>query len=198
MVKTKRKYKTAAALFIVLFLLVFIIWSAVKIGDILEQKRQYTMYPLAYETEIYKSSAENGLNEYLVMGLIRAESNFQSDAVSSAGAVGLMQIMPETGQWLSLKMGLDSFDPDMLYDPAFNIQMGCYFLAMLLDNYQNVEAALAAYNAGMGAVTAWLADDAYSSDGNTLEYIPYNETRDYVNKVQQYAEKYEQLYGQAG
>ena len=78
--------------------------------------------------------------------------------------------------------------------PEINILIGCWYLNKLINQYDNVETALAAYNAGSGNVSRWLADDEYSSDGIRLDYIPYKKTRNYVKKVQQAKKIYEYLY----
>jgi len=153
------------------------------------------LYPLEYEELIYRYSELHELDPYLVMGLIRAESSFISDAVSPVGARGLMQIMPNTAEWLAERMGIN-FHLDDLFNPAYNIRMGTYYLRMLLHMFEEQDTALAAYNAGMGNVGTWLQDERYSADGRTLHTIPFSETRHYVPRVNRYMEIYRELYGE--
>jgi soluble lytic murein transglycosylase len=150
------------------------------------------MYPLKYEYSISSSAQENGLDKFLVAAVIRTESNFVHDA-HSGKARGLMQLTDETAQWVAEKMGIE-FKTDDVDIPEVNIKMGCWYLKYLIDKYESVDTALAAYNGGMGNVSKWLADERYSDDGRTLKYIPFEETRNYVKKVNEYKEIYEKKY----
>ena len=190
--KKKPKKLPFILIFIVALLLVFSLLFAPKIVD---QGYEY-LYPLNYYAIVAQYSAEYDLDAYLVMALIRTESNFNPEAVSEAGAIGLAQIMPETGQWLSEKMQLTPYSEEMLYIPETSIQLCCYYLDLLIDRYENIDTALAAYNAGMGTVSNWLADSAYSEDGATLSAIPYDETRNYVQRVGDAYAIYLKLYAE--
>jgi len=150
-------------------------------------------FPLLYEELIFNYSEARDLDPFFVMGVIRAESTFRSHVTSPVGASGLMQIMPSTGEWLAERMGI-SFTVDDLFSPAYNIRMGTYYLRLLINMFGYTDTALAAYNAGMGNVTNWLADDRYSADGYTLHTIPFQETRQYVERVNRYTEIYRELY----
>ncbi len=153
----------------------------------------HALYPVRYYEYIDKYSAEYGLDEYLVMGVIKAESNYIHDAHSGV-ARGLMQITEDTAYWISEKIGLD-FEPDDVENPQINIRMGCYYLRYLTDYYDgNTDVALAAYNAGMGNVSKWLSDSRYSPDGENLTEIPFSETKNYVKKVNEYTKTYRKLY----
>lgn len=107
-----------------------------------------------------------------------------------------MQLMPYTFEWLqNYYDGEITMDTESLYDPDTNIKYGTMFLAFLLDRYEGCEeTAVAAYNAGFGAVDEWLNDSNYSSDGLTLDYIPYAETSQYVIKVETAKENYIDVY----
>ncbi len=114
--------------------------------------------------------------------------------VSRSGAIGLMQVMPETGEWIAGKLNKTGFTAEDLKDPDTNIQFGCWYLRFLLDRYSsNQTHAVAAYNAGHGNVDAWLMDPSVTTD-NMLTNIPFPETDDYVEKVLRAHEKYEELY----
>lgn len=151
------------------------------------------LYPLRY-TDIAEEYADKyNLDPYLVYGVIKAESNFVHDAHSGV-ARGLMQITDSTARWIADKMKLTDFETDMLNEPEKNIQMGCFYLRYLLDYYKDLELALAAYNAGMGNVNRWLGNTEHSADGETLDNIPFKETREYVERVEKYTEIYRERY----
>ena len=150
-------------------------------------------FPLRYGGYIEQYSAEYGLDKYLGAGVIYAESGFDNKAHSGL-ARGLMQMTDKTADWVAEQLGID-YDYDMAEDPETNIRMGCYYLAHLTEKYKNTDTALAAYNAGMGKVTEWLADENYSKDGKTLDDIPYKETRNYVKRVKFFERVYRRLYG---
>ena len=140
------------------------------------------LYPLRYEDHIIEYSNKYNLDKYLVMAVIKAESNYIFDAHSGV-ARGLMQITDETAVWIANKIDINPDTID-IEDPKTNINMGCYYLRYLLDYYNNdQELALAAYNAGMGNVDKWLKDPAYSKSGHSLDVIPFEETRKYINKI---------------
>lgn len=151
------------------------------------------VYPLRYEDIIYKYCDEYGLDEFLVMALIKAESNYICDAHSGI-ARGLMQITDDTAVWIAKKLSVD-FLADDIENPETNISMGCFYLSYLLDYYADDEAlALAAYNAGLGNVNKWLSNEEYSKDGKTLDKIPFEETRIYIEKIEKNKEIYISLY----
>ncbi|MCI5604844.1 MAG: lytic transglycosylase domain-containing protein [Clostridia bacterium] len=147
-------------------------------------------YPVAYGDWIMKYSAKNDLDPFLVMAVIKQESNFVPEA-HSGYAGGLMQLTPETARWNAKELGISDYD---YMDPETNIKLGCHYLKYLLIHYGNIDTALAAYNGGMGNVNSWLSSDECSSDGVTLDYIPFPETRNYVVKVNGYWEYYRELY----
>ena len=152
--------------------------------------------PLEYQDIVEKYTAVYELDKNLVNGVIFSESHFEPNAVSSAGAKGLMQVTDETGWWAAEQIGLRTDTVD-LTDPDTNIRIGCWYLSWLLDKFDGVtETALAGYNAGHGNVTKWLADEEMSADGITLEEIPYEETKSYVKKVQLAQLVYSYVYRQ--
>ena len=155
-------------------------------------KAIHFLYPLKYEEYIEEAAAENGLDKYLVMAVIKAESNYEPTAHSGV-ARGLMQITDSTAEWIAGKMSID-FRKEDIEDPETNIKMGCYYLRYLKDKYNDDILALAAYNAGMGNVSKWLEDKRYSNDSVTLDYIPFGETRGYIEKVNRYYGIYKRLY----
>ncbi|MCB2292509.1 lytic transglycosylase domain-containing protein [Clostridium algoriphilum] len=154
-------------------------------------------YPLKYDDQIIKYSQRYDVDPCLVAAVIRAESNFDGNAVSHRGAYGLMQIMPDTAQWIATNMKLKKFNVDKLYDNEINIAMGCWYIHNLNNEFNgNIDLVLAAYNGGRGNVQKWLKNPAYSSDGKTLINIPFGETDKYVKKVKTNYNIYFKLYGE--
>lgn len=175
---------------IALILALTVILSAIYFGAVSVLK---ILYPLKYEDYVEVYAAENNLSPAFVYAVINCESRFDNEAVSNVGATGLMQIMPDTFQWLSAKLGEDS-DYSKATDPETNIKYGCYLYRYLLDKYGRVQEAVAAYHAGLGNVDKWLEDESYSSDGKTLHTIPFPTTNKYVKKVILTENIYEKLY----
>ena len=152
-------------------------------------------YPLKYEEYVIRYSSKYNVDPYLVISVINTESKFNERAISSKGAYGLMQIMPETGQWISQYVGISPFNVDMMYDPEISIKMGCWYLNNLSKEFNgNTELILAAYNGGRGNVNKWLSNEEYSKDGKTLHNIPFKETEEYVRKVNFSYKIYKLLY----
>lgn len=152
------------------------------------------MYPLKYNDYVTKASYEYNVEPGLIYGIIRTESGFNEEAESRVGAIGLMQIMPDTFEWLQTHIGDNYINMDDLSDPETNIMYGTYFISYLLNKYGSEREAICAYNAGMGNVDKWLKNENYSTDGKTLYYIPYTESRKYVQKVMTNRNIYNKLY----
>ncbi len=147
--------------------------------------------PTKYDEFVEKYADEYGVDKYLVYAVISVESDFDKDAVSSVGACGLMQIMPETAEWMNEKysLGMENID---LFSPETNIRIGCRYLSYLTERFGNTELAVTAYNGGEGNVSEWLKK--YSFDGKTLLNVPYKETANYIKKVNARYEIYSKLY----
>jgi len=139
-------------------------------------------YPMPYRDVVLARSRESGLDPAYVYGLIRQESRFISDARSSVGASGLMQLMPNTARWVAKKFALD-YKPDQIVDPTFNVKLGTSYLKMVLEDFGGSQAmAAAAYNAGPSRPRRW-REGPPIEPSIWAENIPFNETRDYVKKV---------------
>lgn len=152
------------------------------------------VYPLSYGDVIEKSAGEYGLDSTLIMGIISAESNFDSTARSNKDAHGLMQLKDETALWCveNLSVGVSQED---IRKPEANIRIGCAYIRYLIDLYGgNTHTAIAAYNAGLGNVNKWLSDTRYSDGGTALHTIPFSETEAYVEKVERRSIIYQRLY----
>lgn len=155
------------------------------------------LYPLEYTEYVEKYSSEYKLDKHMVYAVIKAESGFNSQAVSPRDAKGLMQIMDSTGEWAAKKMDIDHFQSSMLLEPETNIRIGCWYISYLLKQFNNDNVlALAAYNAGSGNVSKWLKDPEISKDGKTLGVIPFQETDNYVGRIQKYYKMYKKLYAE--
>lgn len=139
------------------------------------------LYPMRYQQYVSYYADMYGVPQEIVYAVIRTESKFDPDAVSRAGARGLMQLMPETYRAVASAIGRVP-DECLAFDPGMNIQCGVYLLSRLYCKYGVWETAFAAYNAGETAVDRWLTDDRYSHDGH-LTKIPYGETERYVKRV---------------
>ena len=141
--------------------------------------------------DVIKANAGN-FEPAFILAVIHAESSFRPNVVSHRGAVGLMQIMEPTGEWIAQMIDIPEYDASMLFDPEINIIIGSYFLNWLWQYYDgNIQLILSGYNAGIGNVNRWLQDERFSEDGKTLSYIPFLETRNYVQRVMQRQRIYE-------
>ncbi len=155
-----------------------------------------TQYPLTYEEYVSKAEKEYGIPKETIFAVIKAESSFREDAVSSSGAVGLMQILPDTMEWLCQKRG-ENYSEEMLYDPAVNIDYGCFYLSYLYESFQDWDLAHAAYNAGPNKVRSWMEDEALFQDGKLIS-IPYKETETYLQRIHDYKNTYIKYYASKG
>lgn len=154
----------------------------------------YRLFSLKYVHEIRQSADEMGVDRFLVAALIKAESNFKVDAVSRADAKGVMQLTDETARFCAEKLGVELKDGD-IYSPAVNIRLGTFYLSRMLNLFDGDEGlAVAAYNAGEGRVQEWLKNPTLSTDGESLDFIPYEETRRHVEKIKTYKKIYKLLY----
>lgn len=190
--KNKAGKRKKSVTFLMLLLAAVLMAAAVLIMTDTARTLRRRSFPIKYEAEVLTSAEDYALDPFLVYAVIDVESKFTPDAVSRSGAMGLMQLMPDTADWVAWRQGKEH-DANRIFEPAYNIDMGCYLLAYLLDYYDgNIEFATAAYNAGKSAVDGWLADPA-RYDGQELK-IPYDETRNYVKKVRYSYENYKKLY----
>lgn len=140
------------------------------------------LYPLKHKNTIIKYSNEVNVPSYVVASIINSESSFNSKVVSNKGAVGLMQVLPTTAMWVCEKLGED-YEYEKLFKPEFNIKIGTHYLSYLITKFNNLDTAIVAYNAGEGIVSKWLKIAQYSDNGEQLTTIPYNESKNYLNKV---------------
>lgn len=167
--------------------------AAVVISLVVRQSSVKKAYPMEYLDIIKANASEYELDPYLVLAVIKTESGFRPEVESRVGAQGLMQVMPATAEWIAgkLKEDIETLD---LTDPQTNIRYGCWYLNFLQERFgDDINAVLAAYNAGHGKVREWLDDSSISPEGMLTE-IPYPEAKQYVERVLHAREKYMELY----
>lgn len=186
-----RSFAAAAAILVILIAAVLgnTVYRAAR------EKYLLYAYPIKYEELVEKYAEENGVDKFLIYAIIKTESNFNSGAVSNAGARGLMQIMDETFQWVRFRLGdSDKTEYDLMFDPEQNIRYGAYLIGYLLEYFGSMNEAVCAYHAGVGSVDSWLQSTEYSRDGKTLDTVPASDTKHYLNKIKDALKEYQNLY----
>ena len=151
-----------------------------------------TLYKKEYSEYVSKYSKKYVVEENLIYALIKAESNFDENAVSNKNAKGLMQLMYSTAEEIANKNQIELTEENIL-EPEININIGTKYISDLLQKYECVEVALAAYNAGSGNVDKWIKNGIIKSDGSDIENIPFKETNTYVRKIMMDYKIYMQL-----
>ncbi len=146
-----------------------------------------SLWKAAYPTGLLptiKGQGASGVDPYLVAAIIREESQYDWQAVSRVGAIGLMQVMPGTANNVAQRLGLPAVGRDDLFDQETNIRIGVHYVGQLLEQFSgNVALTIASYNAGPLVVTSWMAQHPGRSQDEFVELIPYQETRQYVKRV---------------
>ncbi|MDR5568345.1 lytic transglycosylase domain-containing protein [Paenibacillus larvae] len=177
-----RKKRVFALLLIVFLFILF--YNSEFIG-----KR---IYPISYQNEIKQSAAEHNMDPLVLAAIIRVETNFSPESVSKVGAMGIMQIMPETAEWIHKQTNIPLSDFTKV---DVNIRMGAWYLSYLKEMYDgNMLYAIAAYNAGQGNVNKWKKNQIWDGTKDGISNIPFGETRHYVQKVLYYYTKYQKVY----
>ena len=172
----------------VIIIAIFLIMAIDTIRDQMMKK----LYKKDYSEYVSKYAEEYGVEENLIYAIIKAESNFNPNAVSTQKAKGLMQLIDSTAKEVASKNEIELTD-ESIFDPETNINLGTKYIAILLEKYECIEVALAAYNAGSGNVDKWIANGTIKADGSDIENIPYKETNTYVRKIMRDYKIYEQL-----
>lgn len=179
---------------LICFLLLFFGYGGWRLwnSDAVQMRFVY-MWP--YQQDILEYSHRNNIDPFLIAAIIKNESGFDPKAVSAVGAVGLMQIMPETGRWIAEQMGLENYQDNDLYQTKKNIRMGCWYVGELEHEFQrNLALIMIAYNAGRGQTKAWMEENCWDYNFNDLDAIPYPDTKEYVIKVLHDRDRYYLLY----
>ena len=164
-------------------------------GEHLPREVLTHIFPLSYWDLIEKHSAAHELDPYLVAALMAQESSFVADVKSSAGAVGLMQLMPATARQYARRLKL-TYSARLLTDPEANVRMGTAYLADKIREFGDLHLALASYNAGEAAVRRWRAERPAVPQDEFIDDIPYAETQTYVKRILGTRDDYWRLYGQ--
>ena len=151
-------------------------------------------HPLKYQNEIVVYATENNLSPSLVASVINTESSFNENSKSNKNAIGLMQIKLSTANYINHLTKAENIDENELFNPETNIKIGTKYLRYLINKFEDVNTALAAYNAGETRVRTWLTSGIYSLDQKTLMYIPYKETKNYVEKVNNNIKYYKKIF----
>ena len=172
-------------------LAVFIIAAVVLIA--LYRWYERISYRTEYSELVETYSQEYGIDKNFVYAVIRTESNFDPNAVSDAGAIGLMQMIEDSFDWVSEKLGETELEFEDLFQPEHSIRFGCYLLSFLYQRYGNYELTAAAYHSGMGEVDGWLASGAVNRASPDITSFSGSNIRNYVYKVMKAFEKYNKI-----
>ena len=162
-----------------------------------EHERLVNNHPLYYKNSIVQTALRYNLQPAYVSAIIKCESSFKADAVSSVGALGLMQLMPDTADWISTKLNDSLYAFDRMAEPETNMEYGCWYLNFLSNMFGGDPLlTTAAYHTGQGQVRNWLADKSISSDGYkiNIENMPDGPTKQYVRRVIDAYAVYNALY----
>lgn len=158
------------------------------------QKIELYLYPTDYSDYVEKYSEQYDLDKSLVFAVIKCESNFEPNAVSSANAKGLMQLQDDTYKWVCSKYNDTDINENYLFDAEKNIEAGCRLLRLHLNEFSDINTVLCAYHAGRNITLGWLENPEYSSDAKTLDKVPYEDTKLYIDRVEKTITKYQKIY----
>ena len=174
----------------VLFIILLAIAAVLLYQPVMKQ-----IYPIEYQEEIWQYAEEYRLDSYMVCAVIHTESRFRPLAVSRLGAVGLMQLMPDTAQWIAGQLQMGALTTEQILDPQTNIRLGTWYLADLMQVFDGrTDVVIAAYNGGRGQVNIWLTQKQWSGRYDQRDNIPFAETRQFLFKVRTAYEKYQEIY----
>lgn len=159
--------------------------TSVRLISKLPDKFNYQdlLYPRVFTETVSRISKNLDIDQALIFAIMREESRFDREAVSPAGAIGLMQLMPATAKREAKKLGMTIREEKDIFATEKNITIGSYYLKKLINEFDNIVLAIAAYNAGENAVYSWINENKYRQIDEFIEDIPYNETRTYVKRV---------------
>ena len=146
-----------------------------------------------YREHVEKYASKYNVDKNLIFAIIKAESNFNKDAISNAKAKGLMQVMDSTAKDISKDLQIEVYEETILI-PEINIEIGTKYISMMISKYKSINLALAAYNAGSGNVDKWIENGTLKDDGSNIENIPFKETNNYVRKILRDYEIYKEIY----
>ena len=190
--KTRKSKKKVNILFKILVIIITVTLLGLS-PTVFNKLMIKKLYKKDYSEYVSKYAEEYDIDENLIYALIKAESNFNEKAVSHQNAKGLMQLMQSTAQDLANRSQI-KLTKDNILEPDININLGTQYIASLLNKYDSIEVALAAYNAGSGNVDRWIKNGTIKSDGSDIENVPYKETNTYVRKIMRNYKMYNELY----
>jgi soluble lytic murein transglycosylase len=184
---------------ILLLFIVFLFYNTDGLGRF--------MYPIKYKQDIQISSENYNMDPLLISAIIRVESNYNPSLESAKGARGLMQIMPDTADWIIIKAGYTPLIKDHMKEPDVNIEMGTWYLNWIVSRFDGklpasyttedrLAVTAAAYNAGHNKLSEWLSGDVWDGQYQNIADIPYGETRHYIKRVLYYYKKYQMFYAE--
>lgn len=187
----QRKIMKTTIILAIIIVALILLFGVLKIQNIVLK----SIYPTKYAEYVYKYAKEYNVDPILVFAIIKAESNFNHNVVSSSNAIGLMQLMDATAEEIARNLDINFVKGKSLYDPELNIQLGTKYFSNLMKEYNNnYLLALTAYNAGIGNVKRWIEQGIIKEDGSDIENIPFKETNNYVRKILRDYKIYIELY----
>ena len=151
-------------------------------------------HPIKYQDIIIENAEKFQIPASTIASIINVESSYRPNVKSNKNAIGLMQIKLSTANYLNDINDFDNISEEKLFEVKTNIDYGCAYLNYLIKKFQNFDLAIIAYNAGETRVRTWLSNDILSPDGKKLIYIPYKETREYLEKVKKNIDFYSKVY----
>lgn len=190
-IKEESYVKRKGIIYLILFISIIVFLFVFK-NDILK-----LFYPKKYEDIVSKYASEYNVDKNLIYAVMKAESDFNENAISNKGALGLMQIMEDTAKEIAKKNNIqidENNSKEDILKVENNINIGTKYLSILLEKYNNIDLALAAYNAGTGNVDNWIEKEVLNEDGSNIENVPYKETNNYVRNILQNYKIYNMLY----
>lgn len=178
--------------FLIFILLLFVIcrlFVSPRLG------KMFYPYPAAYRGYIEELGEKYQVDPLFIAAVIQAESSFNSEAVSSRGACGLMQLMPSTAEWVAGKIGFELYSREDLFKPRINIEIGTWYLSSLQQQFgDNKAVMLAGYNGGRTETARWLKENIWDGRESTASRIPYAETRLFVRRTLATYRRYQKIY----
>lgn len=187
----KSKLKIISIVILILLIIGTILGKVFNIPERILKR----IYKTDYSEYVYKYAQEYEVDPIMVFSIIKAESNFNPNVVSSSNAIGLMQLMDTTAEEIAKKLEINFEKGMSLYNPELNIMLGTKYFSNLMKEYNNnYLLALTAYNAGIGNVKKWIEQGIIKEDGSDIENIPFKETNNYVRKIVRDYKIYTELY----
>lgn len=177
--------------YMIVFMLVVILLIVIMIS---KNNILRIFYKDNYREFVEQYADKYNVDKYLIFAVIKVESNFEEKAISNAGAKGLMQIIDTTATEIAEMIDINLEDENSLLNPKINVELGAKYISILSSKYDNINLAMAAYNAGSGNVDKWIEQGILKEDGSDIENIPFKETNNYVRKILRDYNIYKEIY----